>query len=98
MVQNIISDGGIFNYRDTSGIVVSDGKRILAENNGQMYSFEFYQSSYKSKLYSLLAGLITYKVIVKEYHITSMEIAKRRAPQDCKGRAGTDTKTRCDRN
>jgi ribonuclease HI len=63
----IVSDGGVYNYEGTYGLVISNGDTIVAQNNGKMYSVDFYESSYRSELYAMLAGLLTFKAINDEY-------------------------------
>jgi hypothetical protein len=63
----IVSDGGVYNYEATYGLVISNGDTIVAQNNGKMYSVDFYESSYRSELYAMLAGLLTFKAINDEY-------------------------------
>jgi hypothetical protein len=36
-ILHLIMDGGVYDYRGTFRVVVSDGKRVLTENKGQLY-------------------------------------------------------------
>jgi hypothetical protein len=63
----IVSDGGVINYEGTFGLVISNGTNPIAKNNGKLYSVDFFESSFRSKLYALLAGLITFESIGFEY-------------------------------
>jgi hypothetical protein len=63
----IVSDGGVHNYEGTFGVVISDGTNPLIKNYGKLYSLDFYESSYRSELYSMLAGILTLQAASKEY-------------------------------
>jgi RNase P/RNase MRP subunit POP5 len=57
-IIRVITDGGIHEYGGTFGVIISDGESIFAKNKGQIYSVDFHQSSYRSELFAMLAGLI----------------------------------------
>jgi hypothetical protein len=63
----IISDGGVYNYEGTFGVVVSDASNPLVKNYGKMYSLDFDESSYRSELYAMLAGVLTLQATSDEY-------------------------------
>jgi hypothetical protein len=63
----IISNGGVFNYEGTFGLVISDDTSPIAQSNGKLYSVDFFESSFRSELYELLAGLLTLESICLEY-------------------------------
>jgi ribonuclease HI len=63
----IVSDGGVYNYEGTFGVVISDGTYPLIKNYGKLYSIDFCESSYRSELYAMLAGIITLQAVSKEY-------------------------------
>jgi ribonuclease HI len=63
----IVSDGGVYNYEGTYGVVISDGTNPLIKNYGKLYSVDFCESSYRSELYAMLAGIITLQAVSKEY-------------------------------
>jgi hypothetical protein len=57
----IASDGGVYNYERTFGVVISDGITQPAHNNGTFYSVDFCESSYWAELYAMLSGVLTFK-------------------------------------
>jgi ribonuclease HI len=57
----IASDGGVFNYEGTFGVLLSDGLSPFAQNNGKFYSVDFCESSYRSELFAMLSGVLSYK-------------------------------------
>jgi hypothetical protein len=63
----IVSDGGVYNYEGTFGVVISDGSNPLVKNYGKMYSLDFCESSYRSELYAMLAGVLTLQAVSTEY-------------------------------
>jgi hypothetical protein len=63
----IVSDGGVYNYEVTYGVVISDGNNPLMKNYGKLYSLDFCESSYRSESYAMLAGIITLQAVSKEY-------------------------------
>jgi hypothetical protein len=65
----IISDGGVFNYEGTFGVIISDGSLPIASNNGKLYSVDFVESSFRSEMYSMLAGILSLVYINKKYPI-----------------------------
>jgi hypothetical protein len=60
----IVSDGGVHNYHGNFGLVIAHKSTSLAVNYGQLYSIEFYESSYRSELYGVLSGLVTFHHLV----------------------------------
>jgi hypothetical protein len=38
----IVSDGGVYNYEGTFGLVISDGARPIVQNKGKLYSVDFF--------------------------------------------------------
>lgn len=70
---SIISDGGVYNYEGTYGLVTSDGQAPIASNNGKLYSVDFFETSFRSEMYSMLAGIISLVHINKQYNIESAE-------------------------
>jgi hypothetical protein len=65
-IIHVITNGGVHKYRGTFGVVLYDGKSILVRNRGQIYSVDFHQSAYRSKLYAMLAGLGTFRHTMAE--------------------------------
>jgi ribonuclease HI len=63
----IVSDGGVYNYDGTFGVVISDGTNPLIKNHGKLYSLDFCESSYRSELYAMLAGVLTLQAVSNEY-------------------------------
>jgi hypothetical protein len=63
----IASDGGVYNHEGTFGIVISDGNAPLAHNNGKFYSVDFCESSFRSELYAMLAGILTFQSLCIHY-------------------------------
>jgi hypothetical protein len=63
----IVSDGGVHNYEGTFGLTISDGVRLFANNKGKLYSVDFFESSFRSEIYAMLAGLLTLEAICKEF-------------------------------
>jgi hypothetical protein len=70
----IASDGGVHNYEGTFGIAISDGTSLLATNNGKFYSVDFCESSYRSELYAMLSGVLTFKSLC--IHSNALQRAK----------------------
>jgi ribonuclease HI len=71
----IITDGGAHEYSGTFGVVIMQQDEIIATNNGKLYSPEFYETSYRSELYAILAGLVSLRRIIGELsNIVKMEI------------------------
>jgi hypothetical protein len=63
----IVSDGGVHNYEGTFGVVISDGIYPIVHNNGKLYSVDFFESSFRSELYAMLAGLLTLEALCNEF-------------------------------
>jgi ribonuclease HI len=55
----ITSDGGVYEYQGTFGVVISDKATPTLTNYGKLYSPELYESSYRSEAYGMLAGIIS---------------------------------------
>jgi hypothetical protein len=61
----VITAGGLDDNWGTFEVIISDGgKLVLAENMGQLYSIDFLQTSYRSELYGMVAGLVTFNQVV----------------------------------
>ena len=65
----IISDGGVHNYEGNFGVIISDGSSPIASTNGKLYSVDFFESSFRSEMYSMLAGIMSLRQIHKTYNI-----------------------------
>jgi ribonuclease HI len=65
----IVSDGGVHKYEGNYGVVIAQGINILASTKGKIYSVEFHESSYRSELHGMLAGVVMLRHIIKEYSI-----------------------------
>jgi hypothetical protein len=48
-------------YQGTFGVVLSDKANPILTNYGKLYSCEWYESSYRSEAYGMLAGIISLK-------------------------------------
>jgi hypothetical protein len=62
----IVSDGGVHNYDGTFGQVISDRVRQLVHNKGKLYTVDFFESSFRSVIYAMSAGLHTLEAICQE--------------------------------
>ena len=60
----IVSDGGVSDHRGTYGVVLSDGINAFATNKGKMYSVNYLESPFRSEMYALLAGIISFQSII----------------------------------
>ena len=60
----IVSDGGVSDLKGSSGIVISDGMSILASNKGKIYSVDYLESPFRSEMYGLLSGLVTFQAMM----------------------------------
>jgi hypothetical protein len=67
---HIVSDGGVHKYQGNFGLVIAYKGDSLATNHGKLYSIEFYESSYRSKLYGVLAGLVSFHHLITALEIT----------------------------
>jgi hypothetical protein len=65
----IASDGGVYNYEGTFGVILSDGASPFAQNHGKFYSVDFCESSYRSELFAMLSGILSFKSLfdISEY-------------------------------
>jgi ribonuclease HI len=61
----IASDGGVHNYEGTYGIILSDGVSPFAQNHGKFHIVDFCESSYRSELYAMLSGILSFKSLCK---------------------------------
>jgi hypothetical protein len=59
----IASDGGVYNYERTFGVIIYNGISSIAQNNGKIYSVDFCESSYRSELFAMLAGVLSFKLL-----------------------------------
>jgi ribonuclease HI len=59
----IASDGGVYNYEGTFGVILSDGSSTFAQNHGKFYSVDFCESSYRSELFAMLSGILSFKTL-----------------------------------
>jgi ribonuclease HI len=57
----ITSDGGVHNYEGTFGVILSDGLSSFAQNHGKLFSVDFCESSYRSELFAMLSGILSFK-------------------------------------
>jgi ribonuclease HI len=69
----IVSDGGVYNYQGNFGVIMACKGHPLMINYGKLYSIEFYESSFRSELYGVLAGLVTFNYICKELQVVVPE-------------------------
>ena len=67
----IISDGGVHNYEGIFGVMISDGLSPIASNKGKLYSVDFFETSYRSEMYSMLAGIMSLHYLHKQYHFNT---------------------------
>jgi hypothetical protein len=54
----IVSDGGVHNHQSNFGATITASSSPLAHTNGKIYRMNFYESSYRSELYGMLAGVV----------------------------------------
>jgi hypothetical protein len=80
----IASDGGAYNHEGTFGMVISDGNALLAHNNGKFYSVDFCESSFRSELYAMLAGILTLKSLCIHYKALHTAKITIKMVSDCK--------------
>ena len=73
---HITSDGGVHNYEGTFGVIISDGSSPIVSTNGKLYIVDFFESSYRSEMYSMLAGIMTLNNINKHYNIDTTSTRK----------------------
>ena len=67
------TDGGVDGTSGTFGISISNSMIDVATNKGKLYAQQFYQSSFRSELYAVLAGLVSIEVFQEYFEInTSM--------------------------
>jgi hypothetical protein len=57
---HVITDGGVNFYKGTNGFVISDSISVLAKNHMLIYSIDFHQYLFRSEMYTLLAGIVTF--------------------------------------
>ena len=72
----IISDGGVFQYDGTFGVIISDGINPIANNHGKLYSVEFFESSYLSELYGMLAGILCFNKLRQVYQDSTSSLKR----------------------
>jgi ribonuclease HI len=80
----IASDGSVHNYEGTFGIAISDGSSLVATNNGKFYSVDFCESSYRSELYAMLSGVLTFKSLCIHSNIIHRAKIRLQLISDCK--------------
>jgi ribonuclease HI len=64
--------------------VISDGNTPLANNNGKFYSVDFCESSFRSELYAMLAGILTFKSLCLHYKALPTATITIKMVSDCK--------------
>jgi hypothetical protein len=80
----IASDGGVFNYEGTFGVIFSDGVTSIAQNNGKFYSVDFCESSYRSEIFAMLSGIFSFKLLCSYTEIQSGEKITIKLSSDCR--------------
>jgi hypothetical protein len=60
----IITDGGTYKYNGTYVVVIAHEETMFGTNYGKLYSPEFYKSSYRSEIYALLVGIISFHQMI----------------------------------
>jgi ribonuclease HI len=60
----IVTDGGTYEYNGTYGVIITHEETMIATNYGKLYSPEFYESSYRSEIYALLAGIVSFRYVI----------------------------------
>jgi Reverse transcriptase (RNA-dependent DNA polymerase) len=60
----IVSDGGVHSYQSNFGVILAEGTLPLATSMGKIYSVELYESSHRSEMYGMLAGIIVLKHLI----------------------------------
>jgi hypothetical protein len=66
---HITTDGGVFKSQGTFGVVISDKESPALVNYRKLYSPPFYESSFRSEAYGMLAGLKTFKYASNEINL-----------------------------
>jgi hypothetical protein len=72
----IVSDGGVYNCQSNFGAVIAASLSPLAHTYGKIYSIDFYESSYWSELYGMLAGVVMLQHILQTESLTLLEEKK----------------------
>ena len=60
---DIITDGGVSDLNGIFGLVITDGNHPMIKNKGKIYSVDYLESPYRSEMYGVLAGLVTFQSI-----------------------------------
>jgi hypothetical protein len=60
----ITTDGGVFDYNGTYGVVIHYKGDIIAMNLGKLYGPDLYESSYRPEIYALLTGLVMFRKLL----------------------------------
>jgi hypothetical protein len=54
----------VYDYKGTFGVVISDVDKPIAQNLGTLYSPECYETSHRSEIYAMLAGVVSLSALV----------------------------------
>jgi ribonuclease HI len=63
-IINITTHGGVHDYNGMFGVVIHQDGNIIATNHCKLYVPELYESSYRSEIYAMLAGLVTLRSVI----------------------------------
>jgi hypothetical protein len=64
---NIVSDGGVNDYKSNFRMVIAVKSNIVATNKGKIYSVAFHESSYRSELFGVLAATVSLRRVIQKY-------------------------------
>ena len=65
----IVSDGREHDFKGTFGVIISDRVNILASNKGKIYSVDYLESAYRSEMYGVFSGLVTFQEEIGRAHV-----------------------------
>jgi hypothetical protein len=68
------TDRGTYHNTGAFGISISNGSSIVAYNKGRLIPNDFYQSSFRSEMYGILAGPTSMQILYEFYHIDPSHI------------------------
>jgi hypothetical protein len=62
----IITDGGVHDHKSTFGAVITNGTHLMATNMGTLYIMENFESSHRSELCGVLAGITILNLVLQK--------------------------------